>query len=156
MKKIIIGLVAFMFLAMSGIQDAKALEVIGFNAGFKRASTGCESGFGLCAKVVILETWTWVWGFRGNESSLVGAKSSIDEKKNIYILTFSERELKEKDPIAYEAMGKGKFYLDEDITLPKEANKVYGLSRTGEITIKKGVYDVKIKGDVVTIEIPIK
>ena len=149
MKKVAIIL---MVLTM-GIGSASAAS-IGAHIKFGRASKDC-TGLGICAFTIDVFNFHFEYGtFKGGES--VAVETSVNESKNTYTLTFSINELRKKDPTRTVEVDKGKFYLDEDITLSHDANKAYGLNRTSPIILKAGTYDVRKNGDTATVIIDIK
>lgn len=154
MRKYMILGIAFMFLALSGIENANAqLIQIDSSFSFGRPKNGC-TGFGICWFMSVQMNFTW--GNYNRNVEAVRGKTSLNDSNKTFIITFSVSELKGKDPKKYEEMLKGKFYLDEDIALPNEANGAYRTKITTPIILKAGIYDVNIKGDTATIEVGIK
>lgn len=138
-----------------GIGSVSAAKVGGWFE-FGRKSQDC-GGFGVCRFSVDILSFHFEYNMnRGESGNGVAAETSIDESKNTYTLTFSINELKKKDASKIAELDKGKFYLDEDITFPKDANKAYDVKRTAPIVLKAGTYNIKKSGDTATVVIDIK
>lgn len=152
MKRVAIILMILIF----GIGTASA-DVIGGKLHWGRKSKDC-SGFGVCGFSVTIVGFEFYWGdVKGTmPPNAVGVQTSIDESRNTYTMTFSIKELEQKNLTRAADLGKEKFYLDEDIPFSKDANKAYGLKRTTPFTLKAGAYDIRKNGDTATVVIDIK
>ena len=150
MKKVAIILMVLTI----GIGSASA-AAIGGSFKFGRSSKNC-TGFGICSFSIDFMGFHFEYGTKGGGGESIAVQTSVDESKNTYTLTFSINDLRQKDPTKTTELDKGKFYVDEDITLPNDANRSYGLRRTTPIILKAGTYDVRKNGDTATIVIDIK
>jgi len=155
MNKSIILTISVVLLSFSVLESAMAKWVDGdINIG--NPSKNCD-GIGFCGANLQLGQNSWSWGItRGAEEKTVKMQTYIEENKNIYVITFSAGELKKKNPEKTKEFEKGKFHLEEDVILPKEVREAYNLQRSSQVTLKKGVYDIQVKGDVATVEIDVK
>jgi len=147
MKNIVIIIAAVMFMALGNIENVFSQTT---GSGTVRLGRGdnCD-GIGVCAMDVT------IWGIRflynehklnRNENERMSVNTLVNEKKNVFILSFSVSELIKKDPSKAKELEKGKLYIDEDIKF----------NTTKPIILKKGIYDVVIKGDIATIEVDMK
>jgi len=141
-------------LLMSGMGSASA-AALGGKIVFGRVSKDC-TGFGICYMNIEVFGFTFEYGTRGGTTNAVAIETSVDETKNTFTLTFSVRELSQKDSRKAAELDRERFVLDEDITLSKDANKAYELRRTTPITLKAGSYAIQKNGDTAKVVIDIR
>lgn len=154
MRKIGRFLITVAIIVTIGLITVKA-QVEG-TAVIGKKSNGC-SGLGICS-IDIEKSGAKVFEYnvtKGAENA-VKVKTAVNETKNVYILTFSVAEFYKKNPEKVKEFEKGNFEVEEDIKFPQNATEAYELKRKAPITLKKGVYDIKIRGDIATVEIELK
>jgi hypothetical protein len=145
MKRTLVTLGMIMVLLISGIGSSMAQEKASeFTLIWGRAKNECQ-GNGICklhlqiGKLEINYNWD-----RGATSGFTQGEFYIDESNNTFNMKLSEREFAQKAPEKLaEIKRDSQFYIDEDIPFPKDANAAFGLKRTTQIVLKKGIYDVK-------------
>lgn len=155
MKKIVVVCMAVMMMSMIGIENSSA-GIYSVKVDPGRKSNGCL-GWGICYLKydgIILD---FEWGTPSRSGDQLDAKTSVDESKNLYVLSVSVSELQKKNPAAYkEMMDTGVFTLEDDIVFPNDAKKSLDLKRTKPLKLKKGTYKTIIKGDIATVSIDIE
>ena len=154
MRKVIKFWVAFTIMLTMGISSIESqvegCVIIG------KQSNGCK-GIGFCS-IELESAGQRIFEHnpqRGAEN-MVEVKTTINENKNTYTVAFSVKEFNKKNPEKMKDFEKGKFEVEEDIRLSAEAANAYKLKHNKTITLKRGIYDMKIKGDMATVEIDLK